>query len=424
MAPIRVYRKVASVAVVIATSVLSATLSPVVPAGADTAIVVGGFGTPNPSESYMDSVLGGAVSGADWTRIGIAYPATGGPLLSGPGSPTVGESVSQGADTAYQTIIGTHGRMIVTGTSEGSAVVDGAQARLVGDPKAPDPKLITFVYTAPLQHHDAALATSFLWYLQGIPIPIVAFTPQPPVQDSQYDTVVLAGEYDWAADFPDRPWNLPAVVNSVMAGLYPSAMSIHGATALADPDPAKYPVENVHSVTNSKGATITTILVPTKRLPLLEPWREMGIPSSLVDAAEEVVRPIVDAGYSRNDSRHPLVPHLPPVTAPILGDHAAPLPSQSSAESDPAGDDTIDAARKRDAASINAVKQANRTDETGSSTVSDLSGRKSAAGNTPKRQEDAEHLDGDPVTTAGTVHSESDTDSPNTAAEGEPDNSA
>lgn len=365
-----VLRRVAAVAVVSTTLSFGA----VVTAVADTAIVVGGFGTPNPSQGYLDTVLGGTVAGPDWTRIGIAYPATGGPLLSGPGAATVGESVRQGADTTYQTIIATTGKMIVTGTSEGSAVVDAAQARLVDDPKAPAPDRITFVYTAPLQHHDPALATSFLWYLQGIPVPIVDFTPRPPVQDSQYNTVVLAGEYDWAADFPDRPWNLLAVANSVMAGWFPSTMSIHGATALADPDPAKYPVENVHTITNSKGATITTVVVPTARLPLMEPLREIGIPAPIVDAAEKIVRPVIDAGYSRNDARHPLIPHLPPVTTPILGDHAAPLPAD-----DPG--DMISNARRR---------------EQSASALSDHIAEKPATDTAPKQPKDGDQPDGTP----------------------------
>jgi hypothetical protein len=397
--------------------VLSAVVSPLAPAWADTAIVVGGFGTPTPNQSYMDTVLGGTVSGPGWTRIGITYPATGGPLLSGPGSPTVGQSVSQGAETIYQTIIATHDRMIVTGTSEGSAVVDAAQARLVDDPNAPDPDQITFVYTAPLEHHDPALATSFLWYLQGIPIPFVDFTPRPPVQDSQYNTVVLAGEYDWAADFPDRPWNLVADLNAVMAGLYPSAMSIHGATALADPDPANYPADNVHSVTNSKGATITTILVPTKRLPLLEPLREMGIPSALVDVAEKFVRPIVDAGYSRNDSRHPLIPHLPPVTAPILGDHAAPLPSQDNAQSDAAEDDTITAARKREGAITNEAEPAHHADVAGSPAASKLTGPKSTADVTSENQQDVADSDVNSATTTGPADPAGEPGSANTPAQ-------
>lgn len=310
-------------------------LTVIVPANtahAETAIVVGGFGTPTPDQWYLDNVLAGTVSGPGWTQIGITYPATGGPLLSGAGTATVGQSVAQGAGTTYDTIIGTHDTMIVTGTSEGSAVVDAVQARLVNDVHAPAPDQITFVYTAGLQHHDPALATSLLWYLQGIHIPIVDFTPQPPVQDSQYNTVVLVGEYDWAADFPDRPWNLVADLNAVMGGLYPSAMSIHGATTFADPDPADYPVSNVHTVTNSKDATITTILVPTQNLPLLDPLREMGVPSQVVDALDDVVRPVIDAGYSRNDAQHPLIPHLPPVTQPILGDHAAPLPTSNAAD--------------------------------------------------------------------------------------------
>ncbi len=408
MAATGVCRRVVAIAAASTAVVLSVIASPVVTA--DTAIVVGGFGTPTPGQWYLDHVLAGTVSGPGWTRIGITYPATGGPLLSGPGTATVGQSVSQGAETTYQTIIDTDDNMIVTGTSEGSAVVDAAQARLVNDPKAPAPNRITFVYTAPLQHHDPKLATSFLWYLQGIHIPIVDFTPRPPVQDSQYNTVVLAGEYDWAADFPDRPWNLLADLNSFMAGLYPSAMSIHGATTFADPDPAKYPAENVRTVTNTKGATITTIVVPTHKLPLLDPWREMGIAAPLVDAAEALVRPIVDAGYSRNDARHPLIPHLPPVTRPILGDNAAPLPKENgthSALADDADDITKAAAQDRDlpaSSTATAARQVSATSVTSKAQEAEHPGEDSTSaadtGGSDTTQATAQSADHDEQSTA------------------------
>lgn len=107
----------------------------------------------------------------------------------------------------------------------------------------------------------------------------------------------------------------------------------------------------MHIRTNSKGATITSILVPTARLPVLEPLRDMGIPDPVVDVADKLVRPVVDAGYSRNDARHPLLPRLPPVTKPILGDHAAPLDS-----------DVIDLARQRDESA--ASTQSGQADDT------------------------------------------------------------
>lgn len=41
--------------------------------------------------------------------------------------------------------------------------------------------------------------------------------------------------------------------------------------------------------------------MPTKNLPLTRPLRDIGVPDSLVDKADQFPRPIVDAGYRRHE---------------------------------------------------------------------------------------------------------------------------
>jgi PE-PPE domain len=84
-----------------------------------------------------------------------------------------------------------------------------------------------------------------------------------------------------------------------MAPMFPLSLSVHGQTAFADL--SIVPPENVSTTTNSRGASVTTLLVPTRNLPLWQPLRDIGVDSRIVDLLDQVTRPIVDAGYSRND---------------------------------------------------------------------------------------------------------------------------
>lgn len=52
--------------------------------------------------------------------------------------------------------------------------------------------------------------------------------------------------------------------------------------------------------TNSRNATTTVYLVPTNQLPLTMPLRQLDIPDPLVDRIDTVLRPVIDAGYSRD----------------------------------------------------------------------------------------------------------------------------
>ena len=71
---------------------------------------------------------------------------------------------------------------------------------------------------------------------------------------------------------------------------------------------------NITETVNSAGGTVTDILIPTAHLPLLQPLRDLGLNVfGHVDGLEAALRPIVDAGYSRNDPKPtPMVVEAPP----------------------------------------------------------------------------------------------------------------
>lgn len=247
-----------------------------------------------PIPGYPASVGSGFHPDADVSV--IDYPASSWPL-SGLNTPTVGDSVETGADNLDIAIKAADGPIVVTGASQGAMVINREQERLANDPDAPPPDQLKFIVFSDPQRG------LFSTVRDGTYIPIVDFQTRAPVE-SQYDTIVVIAEYDGWADFPDRPWNFISVANAVMG-----AATVHGIVALIDP--ATVPPENVTVTTNSKGAATTTYLVPTEHLPLTQPLRNLGVHEGIVDTVDKFLRPIVDAGYSRNDDpAHPPRPYV------------------------------------------------------------------------------------------------------------------
>lgn len=287
-----------------AASVAAVTVATVaaVPAGAERLLVVGPS-YPLPKlpviEDITDSLYAqqaalvgsGYYPGADITI--VDYPGGTWPV-SGLDSSTVGQSVDAGAANLVDAIRAADGPVVVAGLSQGTMVLDAAQALMADDPDAPDADQVTFVvYGAPNHGTNGLLAQ----LPEGTYIPVFDLTVRRPVE-SQYDTVVVIGEYDGVADFPDRPWNPVAVLNSVFAmGVVhtPSAWS----------SPADVPPQNISVATNSRGATTTTYRLPTKTLPLVHPLKIAGVPDAIVEPLDRALRPVVDAGYSRHDAEPP-----------------------------------------------------------------------------------------------------------------------
>ena len=278
-------------------------------------------------------VLSGAkMTGIDWygiaqlagnkfhpnaTRVLVDYPAG---MLQGrlpatffPGrgleSTPVGESVDVGADNLDAAIRGGAGKEVAVGLSEGAMVLDAEQARLAHDPTAPPREQLSFTLIGPpASRHGFGQGLLTETFPAGTFVPVLDYTIPGPVE-SQYDTTVVVTAYDGIADFPDRPSNLLSAVNAFI-GL----ALLHTPTAFTGP--ADVPPQNIMTTTNSRGGTTTTYLVPSKYLPLTLPLRLSGF-DDIADQLDPVLRPMVDAGYSRNDN---------PLTAPTNMDPAAPDP--------------------------------------------------------------------------------------------------
>ena len=251
------------------------------PAVAATAFTVGGttiLGLGGGGEPWRLPIMVG------YDEVGIDYPA----------SPVgMDGSIGQGVDTLHGAIMGTQGERMVVGISQGALVIAHEKQRLLAmsPEERPARDELTFVAIG-----DPSNPRGLMRWLPGR-LPVVGVTPvQAP--ETPYDTVYLTREYDGFADFPDYPLNLVSTANAIMGMVY-----VHARPDYASVDLSTVPEQNITETTNSLGGKTTSYFVPTAKLPLVQPLRDLGVDERFVSAIEEPLKRIVDAGYSRNDAQ-------------------------------------------------------------------------------------------------------------------------
>jgi len=217
----------------------------------------------------------------------VNYPASIGLLSFGLAAPGTDAGVAMGRgslDDQIKNAAAYGDPVAIAGLSEGTLVINRELEHLATDPNAPSADLLSFaMFAGP----ELGLAHTYLPV--GTTVPLIDYTAHD-LADSQYDVSVVFHQYDVWADPPDRPWNLLAVANSLVATLY-----FHNNTATVVPSD----VAEVSSVTSDLGGTTTTYIIPSSTLPLLKPLQQLGVPTKIVDAMDSTLKPIVDAGYSR-----------------------------------------------------------------------------------------------------------------------------
>lgn len=217
---------------------------------------------------------------------------------------SVGESVDIGTPNVINAIRA-GGKGTAIGLSEGAMVLNDVQAKLAYDPAAPPPDQLSFaMYGDPVARH--AFGESFLTqnFPVGSVVPSLDYQIPPPFE-SQYDTYQFVSAYDSIADWPDRPDNNWVSVANAIVGL------ATGHTAVAFTNPSMVPPQNIRTTVNSRGAKTTTYMIPEEHLPLVLPFKYLGVPKETLIELDKVLLPYVDAGYSRNDD---------PATAPVTVD--------------------------------------------------------------------------------------------------------
>ncbi|MBB2993587.1 hypothetical protein FHR72_005097 [Mycolicibacterium iranicum] len=256
---------------------------------ASSALIIGGISTPSMSDVIMAPLLGGAFK--DQQRVSVNWPAQAGPM-TGKGDLTLGASIAQGETNLNTQINSALGRLAkdakgnylpgekvtVVGLSAGSLVVDEVLRDLAASSNAPGKDQITFVMVADSSRQklidDARYNSKFDY----------TYRPAP---ETKYDVIVVTGEYDGMADFPDRWWNTLAIMNAVAGSLF-----VHVPVMYADL--SKVPAKNIDVDVNSQGGTTTHYLVPTEKLPLVRMFPSLA-------SREAELKAKIDKGYSRND---------------------------------------------------------------------------------------------------------------------------
>ena len=200
-----------------------------------------------------------------------------------------------GVEQAKIAVQETDGKVIVIGESMGSMVAWRLAEELAksGSPRKEE---ISFVLIA---SPDVGISE---YFKEGTYIPILNYRIRR-VAESPYDTMIVVGEYDGWADPPDRPWNVISSANAILGIAY-----VHGPPSFTA-DVSGLTPESYTPRTPEHGS-VTRYLVPTENLPLTQVFRDVGVPDALVDKADEVLRPVVDAGYVRHDQPGDTRPYL------------------------------------------------------------------------------------------------------------------
>jgi diacyltrehalose acyltransferase len=207
--------------------------------------------------------------------------------------------------------------VVIIGESMGSMVAWRVAAELAKDP--PEGTVRVVLIAPP----EVGIAE---YFKEGTYIPILNYRVTR-IVPSGFDTTIVVGEYDGYADPPDRPWNLISSANALLGTQF-----VHG------PPSFTADVTGLPHQIDTNG--VKSYLIPTEHLPLTQVFRDVGVPDALVDKADEVLRPIVDAGYVRNDK--------PGDTRPYLADgeiHRN-VQSQQQARVSPVGDRTENGAAR------------------------------------------------------------------------------
>lgn len=257
---------------------------------ASTALVIGGIGTPTMHDLVMSQLLGGALS--DVERESVDWPAEARPY-TGADDLTLGASIDVGITNLSAAIDAALARLsrdedgnvingervTVVGLSAGSLVVTEVLRLAAADPEAPDEREINFVVVADSSRQEIIDDAE-----NYNPVYDYTYRPAP---ETVYDTIVVTGEYDGFADFPDRWWNLTAVANAMAGSIF-----VHIPTMFADL--TEVPAENITVEVNSKGGSTTHYLIPAARLPLVQLFPSLA-------PREAELKASIDKAYTRND---------------------------------------------------------------------------------------------------------------------------
>lgn len=215
-------------------------------------------------------------------------------------------SVARGVLSLNNAVLATSGDAVVVGYSQ-SANVATREKRNLAELRAhgaivPSADELSFVLVANPNRPNGGILARF----EGLYIPIVGISFDGATPDDEYSTIDVAREYDMIADFPKYPLNLLADLNALAGYIY--LHPNYGSSVIDLNDPSTY-----QSYTSGN---TTYYLVHTEHLPLLQPFRDIGVPAPILDLVEPTLRVLIDLAYDRTPenmgvpTRAGLIPHI------------------------------------------------------------------------------------------------------------------
>lgn len=284
---------------------LAATVTPLIMTGTFTS-------TPGPAyiKMAMDNFTQPTTPGPFGTPIGITTPEQAWPI-TGLFDYTFGTSVRIGLGDLEKQMAVTQGPIVIFGYSQ-SAVISNIEKRKLNAQYpvgTTPPRPISFVFIGDLNRPNGGVMTRF----QGAYIPLINFYFNgPALTDTQFPTVDIARQYDGFADFPVYPINLLADANA-LAGIF----YIHTAYDQVSLDPTS-PLY-VKGTKEQSYQDTTYYTIPTAHLPLLQPFRDLGVPEPLMAAIEPALKVLIETGYDRTinpgvPTPARLIPPIDPLT--------------------------------------------------------------------------------------------------------------
>ncbi|QEN15833.1 PE-PPE domain-containing protein [Mycolicibacterium sp. ELW1] len=298
-----------------------AMLTVAVQLAATTALIMGGTGHPLVGESrgFIEQFTQGALdlfiapTGAvradssdpgTYHRVAVGTPEQFWPVAGADrfdtsvaaGAANLGNCL-QGRTSCEATHLGADGPAsdyVVFGYSQSARVASIVKRDLIAQYRASigAPPAISFVVVSNPNRPNGG----FLERFAGLYIPVlgVTFDGATPTDscdaggtNCRFLTADIAQQYDGWADFPRRPLNLLADLNALAGIVY-----LH----------EHYTVSVAGALNQGTTGDTTYYLLPTRRLPLLMPLAQLGVPGPILDVLDAPLRVIVEWAYDRTIS--------------------------------------------------------------------------------------------------------------------------
>jgi hypothetical protein len=337
---------------------IGSTLTGAVAALADpVALIMGNSGRPWPEKPYVDNAMrryieSNSICGAVTCEARNVYgPEEFWPVYGGLTALTFNQSTAEGLDhldaaLQQQLRAAPDENVVIFGYSQ-SGRITNLMLRRLADPDyaagddniVPAADQLQIVLVGNWSRPNGGIGSRF----NGITVPILDITFDGPTPtDTGYQMTDISYEYDIISDAPLYPANLLATANAALGFFYahltyadPSATSPAfpwGSNSeasfeelLASATVQKYPGKGDDPNGNPEDWDNTYVLIPSTRLPLLQPIRDIGAAtgtSTVVEPLMRLIEPtlkvLVDTGYDRTipmgqNTPARLIPRVNPV---------------------------------------------------------------------------------------------------------------